>query len=219
MIALLLADSLHGLNWQGMGSGMNNTVITEIWTGFEANMHTALRSGDKDLANGFVNEISTRLNDRWNPAWNIAVVVNYKIYDSILYGYAFRNQSMWYNGVPQNLFGSSMIITLIVWKDYNCQDWKNIANGVTETSSFTTAKKDLIRAEMNKMTSDGIKNDVWATAFTMMDSLNKKTEFSSGGYTVIMSQYGGASIYGRVCRVGDGFYNSYRELGDSSIGS
>ena len=88
--------------------------------------------------------------------------------------------------MPFTVTSGSYMPTLIVWKDYNCQDWKNIAAGATETSTFTTAQKALIKAEVDKMTGDGIKNDVWMTAFTMMDNLQRKAEFSSSGYSVIM---------------------------------
>lgn len=47
LIAILLADSLNGARWQAMGSGMNNTVITEIWTGLEANISTTLSINTK----------------------------------------------------------------------------------------------------------------------------------------------------------------------------
>ena len=40
------------------------------------------------------------------------------------------------------------------------------------------------------MTAAGITNDVWGTAFTMMDNLRQNALFSSGGYSVVMAQYG-----------------------------
>lgn len=46
-----------------------------------------------------------------------------------------------------------------------------ISNGFADAPTFTTAQKDLIKAEINKMTSDGINNDVWMTAYTMMKNL------------------------------------------------
>ena len=218
LTTMLLIESLNGDYWQGTGSGMNNTVITEIWTGFEGNLNTALAANSSAGYNNIVNGISGRLNARWDPAWNVVLILTIKVRDSILYGYAFRNQWMWYNGVPNTASGHC--VTLIVWKDYNCKDWKNIADGVSEASSFTTAQKNLIMTEIGKMTSDGIKNDVWLTAFTMMDNLNKKTEFSSGGYSggysVIFNQ-DDPYVYGRVCRVGDGFFYSYPELDNNFV--
>ena len=98
LIAMLLAHSLHGLKWQGTGSGMNNTVISEIF-GIDTNFEAAMTTDDSGR-NAFVNEISDRLNARWDPAWNVVFAVGRADSDTILYGYAFRNQWMWYNGVP-----------------------------------------------------------------------------------------------------------------------
>ena len=122
---------------------------------------------------------------------------------------------MWYNGVPHP-YEDSFVATVIVWKDYNCQDWKNI-DVSNERSTLSTAKKSLINAEISKMTKGGIVNDVWGTTFTMMNNFQDNTEFSSGGYTVIMSQGGSSSIYWRICRVGNNFFNSLIELGFNAI--
>lgn len=43
VIVMLLADSLHAVKWQGMGSGMNNTVISEIWKDLSTNFDAALK--------------------------------------------------------------------------------------------------------------------------------------------------------------------------------
>lgn len=54
---MLLTSPLQGLNWQGTGSGMNSTVITEIWKDLESNLNTGLRGGTTGK-NGIVNELS-----------------------------------------------------------------------------------------------------------------------------------------------------------------
>ena len=46
LTALLLTGPLNGLNWQGTGSGMNSTVIAEIWTGLESNIGMAFPNGN-----------------------------------------------------------------------------------------------------------------------------------------------------------------------------
>lgn len=97
LITMLLTHSLHALNWQGTGSGMNNTVITEIWTGLTGNLDSASTGLQRT---GICKDISDRLNAQWNPAWNVVLLVTGSSYDTILYGYAFRSQWMWYNGVP-----------------------------------------------------------------------------------------------------------------------
>ena len=35
---------------------------------------------------------------------------------------------MWFNGVPNIILDNTVIIALIVWKDYNCQDWKYVSD-------------------------------------------------------------------------------------------
>lgn len=143
LITMLLADSLNGLRWQAMGSGMNNTVITEIWTGLEANIDTALTANTHTEYNAFTKGISDRLNARWDPAWNVAFVMSQSEYEVILYGYAYNNQWMWFNGVPNTVWITD-IVTLIVWKDYNCQAW--YFSNVYGVSSFTTTQKAFLKA-------------------------------------------------------------------------
>lgn len=110
------------------------------------------------------------------------------------------------------------MVTMIVWKDYNCRDWKNIADGFpSESSSLTGTQKSAIMAELQKMTTSGITNDVWGTTFIMMENLRQNSAFSSGGFTALMAQDGIGYLYGRICRVGDNFYNSLRELKNAII--
>lgn len=119
---------------------------------------------------------------------------------------------MWYNGV--SVTNPSYIIAAIVWKDYNCRDWKVLSSG---PSSLASNLKSLITTEATKISRDTLMNDVWGAAHTMMTNLQSKTEFSSNGWTVIMNQYTYAEMYGYVCRVGNNFYNSYTELGRAIV--
>ena len=73
LTALLLTDSLNGIGWQGTGSGMNSTVITEIWKGLEANAVTAMTVNTNPSYNAVTDELSARLNALWDPAWNVVV--------------------------------------------------------------------------------------------------------------------------------------------------
>jgi hypothetical protein len=40
--------------------------------------------------------------------------------DSVLYGYAFRDHWMWYNGF---LMDDGHYVSFVIWKDYNCIGW------------------------------------------------------------------------------------------------
>lgn len=132
LTAMLLSIVGNGLNWQGTGS-MNKTVIAKIWENLETNLQTALNTvgaispGDNNPVNLACKNLSDKLNNEWSPAWNVVVLVNNPLYDTVLYGYAFKNQWMWYNGVPVTvhvIFGiPNALVTLIVWKDYNCLNW------------------------------------------------------------------------------------------------
>ena len=116
-------------------------------------------------------DLSDRLNTRWNPAWNVALTLTYyPTSDTILYGYAFRDQWMWFNALPQvSLRGR--IASLVVWKDYNCQTWKYIADGDSASSAFSAFQKMLIETEIGKITENDLLNDVWRVAYTMMTNL------------------------------------------------
>lgn len=69
--------------------------------------------------------ISTRLNSLWDPAWNVVITKTPAGYDTIVYGYAFRNQWMWINGIT--IPTSADVLSYIIWKDYNCQTWRGLA--------------------------------------------------------------------------------------------
>ena len=206
LAAMLLVDSLNAVKWQGTCSGMNNTVLTEIWTGLSTKVDTAISISTNEGYNSLTKVISDRLNDRWDPAWNVVLALTSKLYDVILYGYAFRNQWMWFKGVPNDYLPTARIVSLIVWKDYNCQAWKTISD--YSTSSFTPTQKAFIKSEAERLTQTQLENDIWEAAHSMMTNIQDNSEFSSGGYTVIFAQDGSFStFYGNVCRVGYKHYS------------
>ena len=120
LATVLMATAAKGDGWQGTGN-MNNSVISTIWDNMAINLYPILPTGD---ISSFGQNLSAILNKEWDPAWNVVVFVGPTGYDAILYGYAFNNHWMWYNGVPSKNVND--LVTLIVWKDYNCKDWKKI---------------------------------------------------------------------------------------------
>ena len=119
----LIAPSLQ-LNWQGSGN-MSESNMTEIQTAINNNPLTSSSSAfDLDSAS---QNISTRLNSLWDPAWNVFIVRQDKAYDAIVFGYAFRNHWMWINGFPANGEPTKMW-AYIIWKDYNCKRWTTYSN-------------------------------------------------------------------------------------------
>ena len=48
-------------------------------------------------------------------------------WDTVLYGYAFRQHWMWYNGYT--VAGSSgKYYSFVIWKDYNCVAWHSVGD-------------------------------------------------------------------------------------------
>lgn len=116
---LLLSHTVTSLNWQGAGT-VNNTVISRIWDHINANLTTALTGTQSDAqTDAFVKALSDEMNLLWSPAWNVVLVKGNKGYDTILYGYAYKDQWMWFNGIPHPTT-STLDLCIIVWKDYNC---------------------------------------------------------------------------------------------------
>lgn len=88
-----------------------------------------------------------------------------KVYDSVLYGYAFRGQWIWFNGLT-NPTNSANSIAITVWKDYNCQTRTYLQRDTTK-STFSSAQQAVIKTETTKI-KDLIENDVWGAAHTLI---------------------------------------------------
>lgn len=205
LTVLLLVDSLNCVNWQGTGSGLNNTVMTEIWKNLEANIDQAVKSMDDAVITGLTKEMSERLNARWSSAWNVVLLMTSSVFDSIFYGYAFRDQWMWYNGVPFASQSYNSAATLIVWKDYNCHTWKNI-RAPNSDSTFNTEQKSRIDTLVGSIDASSVRSDVWQVAFQFANSLQAASEFTSGAVSVVLTQDGDSSFYGYVCSLNSNFY-------------
>lgn len=119
---------------------------------------------------------------------------------------------MWYNGIQHPTLPTS-IISIIVWKDYNCQAWSFIGNGITESSGFTPNQKYQIVTQLQAISKDKILNDIWGTAYGLVTALESNSYFSNGDYSIIMAQNSNIEIYGYVCRVENGFYFTKTDLG------
>jgi hypothetical protein len=53
----------------------------------------------------------------------VAYIADKSNSDSVVYGYAFRDHWMWYNGF---LMDDGYYVSFIIWKDYNCKGWTSI---------------------------------------------------------------------------------------------
>lgn len=124
-LLLLVHQPIVSFNWQGTGI-LNNDNLTVIWNYINQNFK---RNVDASTIQIFVADLSNHLNDMWAPAWNIVIVqidtTTPDYNDVVLYGYAFRDHWMWYNGyIDPSIEGFSF--SFVIWKDYNCQGFKTI---------------------------------------------------------------------------------------------
>lgn len=99
-------------NWQGIGN-FTDSNLTDIKSILGGQLSNIL--GMNGPMNGMAKNISTQLNSKWDPAWNVLVTKQAdRTHDGIVYGYAFNDHWLWYN----NYLNTS--ISIIIWKDYNC---------------------------------------------------------------------------------------------------
>lgn len=110
------------LEWQGIGN-MTESNITQVRTFI--NQNPLPTNGISANLDNVAQNISTQLNDLWNPAWNVVVYSFSSNVDAVLYGYAFRGHWMWFNGLP-NPVNSGLFMSYIIWKDFNCIEWRRL---------------------------------------------------------------------------------------------
>ncbi len=117
----LLLENISTEAWQGYGN-MSSSNLTEIWTFINSSISNTLTNSKYQE---FCTNLSNHLNKTWDPAWNVYVIKSTTQRDTILYGYAFRDHWMWYNGYTLD---GLIILGFIIWKDYNCQGWNDVAS-------------------------------------------------------------------------------------------
>jgi hypothetical protein len=81
--------------------------------------------------------ISTALNTAYDTFWNVIIVVqkdHFNPKDAVMFGYAFNNRWIWFNGLS-NINNQSILI----WKDYNCgATWSKVPSFYITALSGTT---------------------------------------------------------------------------------
>jgi hypothetical protein len=227
LVAVLLLTCSSALNWQGAGSWGNGNM-TIIWDYINANFskawthNTCVSQGDTTLTE-FSSAFSTELNRLWDPAWNVVVVyiTDGTNSDSVLYGYAFRDHWMWYNGFLMN---DGYYVSFIIWKDYNCNGWASINHNTLTmqvyqgVNTFPTATNGLV---YQFLTNFGVnrEEDPWGAAGTFLTSLQNSNVAFQGqdkAYTVIISQSISAVYFAKVCALYYAYDQAYN-LGISTI--
>lgn len=118
-LMLLLQQPLAAKNWQGTGT-FENMNTSEIWDYIHANLK---RNNDANTMQAFSTDLSDYLNGKWAPAWNVVInsvlnAASSDFNDVILYGYAFKNHWLWFNGYADPAI-TDTTFSFVIWKDYN----------------------------------------------------------------------------------------------------
>jgi hypothetical protein len=197
--ALLLAILLvcaNGVNWQASGnmSASNMSVVNSyIQTNFSSTYtNEALTVAAYTTITDFTTAFSTELNRQWDEAWNVVVVhINNarENVDSVLYGYAFRDHWMWFNGYAMD---DGYYVGFIIWKDYNCLAWNTIRElDFSADTTFDATTNALITAAFTNFKSHATYGNVWVTAEDFVAFLinsNAAFQGSDKAFTLIMSE-------------------------------
>jgi hypothetical protein len=215
LVAGLLLTCSNALNWQGAGSWGNGNM-TVIWDYINTNFSkawsgaTVTGQGDTTLSD-FSSAFSTELNRLWDPAWNVVVVyiTDGSNSDSVVYGYAFRDHWMWYNGFLMN---DGYYVSFIIWKDYNCNGWTSInANVIGGVNTFPAATNSLVYSFVNNWGTEQ-SSDPWGVAVNCITSLqayNAAFQGNDKAYTIIVSQSYYARYFAKVCVLHYAYYTGY----------
>jgi hypothetical protein len=139
--------------------------------------------------------------------------------DSVVYGYAFRDHWMWYNGFLMN---DGNYVSFIIWKDYNCIisstiDSNSLASNLANSFDATTKNAIFSLVSSFSLTPSSNYLDIWSTAYSFIPYLLSSNSIFQGdkAFTVVMSQSGKAKYYASVCAKSY-YYNSALSLGFSN---
>lgn len=128
--------------------------------------------------------------------------------DVLVYGYAYKNHWMWFNGYAHDSL--SNIYSFVVWKDYNCQTWKNLGTNppsANRLTGFSPIQQKMMMSFVNGISSSEVLNDPWTLAKKLVDRVQASSDFvvsNDRAYSIIFQQLGYlyTSLEARVCVVG-----------------
>ncbi len=208
VLLLSLLGNFSALDWQGYGN-MSSSNLTDIWTFVNNNIGYAVTNSKHQE---FTTNLSNYLNKLWDPAWNVFVIQTTVSKDTVVYGYAFRDHWMWYNGYVIN----NAFLSFVIWKDYNCQGWIEPGSSLT----FTSTENAAIIKLSNSFQASADRADIWGTAKKFMNSLVAQTAFSGPdkAYSLIMTQARSieiSSFTGRICLMGNKYYRNTMTFKDN----
>lgn len=201
LAAILLETSC--LNWQSAGN-MSESNLTEIWSFINTKIRkdwtfSQIATGGS-LFSDFSSNLSSHLNTLWASAWNVAMtyITDASNADTVVYGYAFRDHWMWYNGYQMD---DGYYVGFIIWKDYNCAGWTTFNLNTDPTYNFADPVNDRIINAFNTFKTSGksVQNNIWQTAKNLSETLEGMSDFSGGAFTVLLSESANAAFFGQFC--------------------
>jgi hypothetical protein len=128
----LFCSCVQTTNWQGIGN-LTADNLTYIWGTINGNIGAYTNGATLDAVR-FATNLSNTFTSQWDVAWNVFVFeLKDPTVDAIVYGYAFRDHWMWYNG----FVNGATKLAFVIWKDYNCITWHSIRD-IQRQTIFTT---------------------------------------------------------------------------------
>ena len=192
LLIMVLLGCGSCLDWQAAGNFTSDNLTV---------LYTMINSVDpSELTSSLsmnATTISDELNTLWDPAWNVVIVYygDGNNYDSVLYGYGFREHWFWFNGWKRS---DGTHLTFIIWKDYNCVGWVTYAP-ISPASSYNA----VIFAELQSVTSGMLPiTDIWSVAKnvqSVIPTADPTILQDPLGYTIIASQYAQSTFFARMC--------------------
>lgn len=164
LVLLALALPTLQLDWQSHGN-MTESNMTQIRALIASNpVPSGAQAPEID---NVAQNVSTNLNNLWDPAWNVIIYSLNTNVDAVVYGYAFRGHWLWFNGLP-NPNNGGQYMTYIIWKDYNCIEWRFMNSTFT---GFTNEEYTVLVGKTAPITVTQINNDPWSAAYNYVLAL------------------------------------------------
>ena len=194
LLIMVLLGCGSCLDWQGAGNWTSDN-LTVLYN--QINTVPSLISSM--LLGTSAKNISDNLNALWDPSWNVVIVyyTDYNNYDSVMYGYGFREHWFWFNGYQI----SSGYMAFIIWKDYNCGKWFTYESDLYNTTYSATTYSSIV----NNVTSASPNyqlSDIWSVAQSLPTNVigaDPTILQDPLGYTIVASQSSNVIFYSQMC--------------------
>lgn len=160
VVTCLLLQLTVSLDWQSMGNFTDDN-ITAIKLAISEVTDASVKAGSNS---GEANLLSTKLNNLWDPAWNVLILrYTNTAEDAVVYGYAFNNHWIWLNNYKDTK------VNYVIWKDYNCHTWVSLDSTLAIVGDMDNT---VYQAFTSGIRSNSIAaSDPWLMAYTGVSSV------------------------------------------------